>query len=147
MRGAENSEVLWLAFVAVAVILSPIAADTGGWKVKVASPVVSSVETMVWPMKVSPWLPVLFLKNSIVNDRLGVPWSRLARLERQSTPAFATASWASRSTSIAGSASASRSSNEARETGMRSAVACTSTRPPSPLMTTLASTSARESSE
>ncbi|HYQ13598.1 MAG TPA: hypothetical protein VEP94_09170, partial [Solirubrobacterales bacterium] len=29
LRGAENSEVLWLAFVAVAVILSPIAADTG----------------------------------------------------------------------------------------------------------------------
>jgi len=69
LRGAENSEVLWLALVAVAVILSPIAADTGGWKVKVASPVVS-VETMVWP--ISPWLPVLFLKNSIVNDRLGV---------------------------------------------------------------------------
>jgi len=29
LRGAENSAVLWLAFVAVAVILSPIAADTG----------------------------------------------------------------------------------------------------------------------
>ena len=40
-------------------------------------------------------------------------------------------------------ASASRSSRCARESGVRSAVACTSTRPPSPVMTTLASTSAR----
>ena len=44
-------------------------------------------------------------------------------------------------------ASASSSSSEARESGVRSAVACTSTRPPSPVMTTLASTSAVESSE
>jgi len=38
------------------------------------------------------------------------------------------------------------SSSEARESGVRSAVACTSTRPPSPVITTLASTSALESS-
>ena len=41
---------------------------------------------------------------------------------------------------------ASSSSRCARESGVRSAVACTSTSPPSPVMTTLASTSAFESS-
>ena len=57
------------------------------------------------------------------------------------------AAWASRSVAIAGSASASRSSRRALETGVRSAVAWTSTRPPSPAITMFASTSARESSE
>src|SRR5204863_6876841 len=61
--------------------------------------------------------------------------------------AVTAASCESRSNAIAGSASASRSSSDARDTGIRSAVACTSTRPPSPLITTFASTSARESSE
>ncbi len=44
-------------------------------------------------------------------------------------------------------ASASRSSRCARESGVRSAVAWTSIRPPSPVITTFASTSAVESSE
>ena len=44
------------------------------------------------------------------------------------------------------SASTRRSSRCARESGVRSAVACTSTSPPSPVMTTFASTSAVESS-
>jgi hypothetical protein len=48
---------------------------------------------------------------------------------------------------MAASPSASSSSSEARETGVRSAVACTSTSPPSPVMTMFASTSAVESSE
>ena len=52
-----------------------------------------------------------------------------------------------RSSAIPASASPSSSSSEARESGICSAVACTSTRPPSPVMTTLASTSALESSE
>ena len=51
-----------------------------------------------------------------------------------------------RSREIPISASPSSSSSEARESGLRSAVGCTSTRPPSPVITTLASTSARESS-
>ena len=42
-----------------------------------------------------------------------------------------------------GAASASSSSRWARDSGVRSAVAWTSTSPPSPVMTTLASTSAR----
>ena len=53
---------------------------------------------------------------------------------------------ASRSRAIPPSASASSSSSEARESGVRSAVACTSTSPPSPVITTFASTSAVESS-
>ena len=61
--------------------------------------------------------------------------------------AAATASaWIVRSCSMPVAASASRSSRWARESGVRSAVACTSTRPPSPVMTTFASTSAVESS-
>ena len=56
------------------------------------------------------------------------------------------AACAARSSSIPLAASASRSSRCARESGVRSAVAWTSTRPPSPVMTTFASTSALESS-
>ena len=48
---------------------------------------------------------------------------------------------------LALAASASSASRFARDSGVRSAVACTSTSPPSPVMTTLASTSAVESSE
>ena len=58
----------------------------------------------------------------------------------------ATRSCTSRRRAMPPSARASSSSSEARESGVRSAVACTSTRPPSPVMTTLASTSALESS-
>src|SRR6185312_9152371 len=58
----------------------------------------------------------------------------------------ATRSCTSRRRAMPPSARPSRSSREARESGVRSAVACTSTRPPSPVMTTLASTSALESS-
>ena len=54
---------------------------------------------------------------------------------------------AARSPSMPCWASASRSSRWARLSGVRSAVAWTSTRPPSPVMTTFASTSAVESSE
>ena len=56
------------------------------------------------------------------------------------------ASCAARSPSIPVCASASNSSRWVRESGVRSAVACTSTSPPSPVMTTFASTSAEESS-
>ena len=51
------------------------------------------------------------------------------------------------SCSMPAPASASSSSSEARESGVRSAVACTSTSPPSPVITTFMSTSAVESSE
>ena len=56
------------------------------------------------------------------------------------------ASWWARRRSIPSAASASSSSRCARESGVRSAVACTSTRPPSAVITTFASTSAVESS-
>jgi hypothetical protein len=56
-------------------------------------------------------------------------------------------SWAVRNCSMPCAASTSSSSRCARESGVRSAVACTSIRPPSPVITTLASTSAVESSE
>jgi hypothetical protein len=56
------------------------------------------------------------------------------------------AACASRSCSMPAAASASISSSEARESGVRSAVACTSTSPPSPVITTFMSTSAVESS-
>src|SRR5204862_87835 len=59
-----------------------------------------------------------------------------------SEKAATASSWASRRRAIAGSARASSTSRDARETGVRSAVACTSTSPPSPLITTFASTSA-----
>src|SRR5581483_1536977 len=66
----------------------------------------------------------------------------------QPTAAAVTASSCnSRRASIPPAASASSSSRCARESGVRSAVACTSTSPPSPVITTLASTSAVESSE
>src|ERR1700733_416148 len=56
------------------------------------------------------------------------------------TPAIARC-WASCSRSMPAAASASSSSRCARESGVRSAVACTSIRPPSPVITTFASTS------
>ncbi len=63
-------------------------------------------------------------------------------------PAAATVSACSaRSSSMPPAARASRSSRWARDSGVRSAVAWTSTSPPSPVITTLASTSAVESSE
>ena len=62
-------------------------------------------------------------------------------------PPPATRSCTCRKREIPISARPSSSSSEARESGVRSAVACTSTRPPSPVITTLASTSAVESSE
>src|SRR5207244_5554473 len=65
----------------------------------------------------------------------------------QPTGAPTAATSPARSCSIPLAASARRSSSDARESGVRSAVACTSTSPPSPVMTTLASTSAMESSE
>ena len=61
---------------------------------------------------------------------------------RPLTPPVA-CSWTPRSSAIPPSARARSSSSEARESGVRSAVAWTSTSPPSPVMTTLASTSAR----
>src|SRR4051794_39739955 len=62
-------------------------------------------------------------------------------------PAPATAvSCDSRRSAIPPSARCRSPSSEARDTGVRSAVACTSTKPPSPVITTLASTSAVESS-
>ncbi len=67
---------------------------------------------------------------------------------RAAQAAAATAScWAARSSSMPAAARASSSSSDARDSGVRSAVACTSTSPPSPVITTLASTSAWESSE
>src|SRR4029077_8603708 len=59
-------------------------------------------------------------------------------------PATRSCTW--RSLEMPISARPSNSSSEARESGVRSPVACTSTRPPSPVITTLASTSALESS-
>src|SRR6186997_62299 len=70
---------------------------------------------------------------------------RLLR-RRSATRHEATRSCTSRRRPMPSSARLSSSSSEARESGVRSAVACTSTRPPSPVITTLASTSARESS-
>src|SRR4051812_12156816 len=61
--------------------------------------------------------------------------------------AEAASSCASRRRAMPAPASSSSSSSEARESGVRSAVAWTSTSPPSPVMTTLASTSAPTSSE
>ena len=66
---------------------------------------------------------------------------------RYAVAAPTASSWAARSCSMPAAASASSSSSEARESGVRSAVAWTSTSPPSPVITTLASTSAVESSE
>ena len=57
------------------------------------------------------------------------------------------AAWIWRSSPMPSAASRSSSSRCARDSGVRSAVAWTSTRSPSPVMTTLASTSALESSE
>src|SRR5947209_5675748 len=65
----------------------------------------------------------------------------------QRAAASTAAAWTARSSSMPAAASSSSSSRCARCSGVRSAVACTSTSPPSPVITTLASTSAVESSE
>ena len=93
--------------------------------------------------------------------RCGLPAAASTRLDRRlralplrgSPPAASAASpspiassCTTRSCSIPAAASASSSSRCARDSGVRSAVACTSTRPPSPVITTFASTSAVESS-
>ena len=73
---------------------------------------------------------------------------RVARREDElHTRARATASsWAAVSSSIPPAARSSSSSSSSRENGSRSAVACTSTSAPSPVMTTFMSVSADESS-
>ena len=73
--------------------------------------------------------------------------SRIPLPPRQARTAPSASSCARRRRSMPPPTSASISSSEARESGVRSAVACTSTRPPSPVITTFMSTSAVESSE
>ena len=71
---------------------------------------------------------------------------REASTSRMSYPEAAAALWASRRCSMPVAARPRRSSSDARERGVRSPVAWTSTSPPSPVMTTFMSTSALESS-
>ncbi len=66
--------------------------------------------------------------------------------EPHGVPASIAVSCATRSSLIPVRASSSRSSRWVLASGVPSAVACTSSSPPSPVMTTLASTSAEESS-
>ena len=75
------------------------------------------------------------------------PRERRDRRRAQGSATDTASSWTSPISAIPDSASASSSSSVSRVNGSRSAVACTSTSRPSPVMTTFMSVSAFESSE